>query len=78
MDESVLADLEEKIGRLAVALKAREEENTVLQDHRQALLEETTRLHDEVLKLRRIKQEAVGRVRLMQDRLKELERHVEL
>lgn len=74
--ESVWGDLEKRIGQLVHALKTCQRENDLLKQQREVLLTETTRLHDEVLRWRGTRQEALGRVSLLHRRLQELERHV--
>jgi len=78
MDETVLTLLEEQVGKLCLALKTYQQRNEELRKHRGALLEETTRLHDEVLRLNRVQAQALHRVKTMQQRLSELEEHVAL
>ena len=78
MDETILSQLEEQVGKLCLALKAYKQGNEELRKHREALLEETTRLHDEVLRLNRVQAQALHRVKTMQQRLSELEDHVAL
>ena len=76
MDEKILSDLERKFEQLSGALRAYGDENRQLRRERQALLKETTRLHEEVLRLQRVRRESLSRVRSMQERLRKLEEHV--
>lgn len=76
MDESVWADLETRVGKLIVALKASQREIGQLKKQKETLLRETTRLHDETVRLRRVQGDALLKVRALQDRIQELENHV--
>ena len=78
MDEMILTRLEERVNMLCHAVKNLNQENEELRRHRTALLEETTRLHGEVLRLNHVQSQALGRVRTMQDQLSELEDRVAL